>query len=115
MPHSGKKITPSPVVGGRASSSRGASWTKYGGAAGADEHTGVPTEISVVIDDITVVQTSDPQSKYDERPSSAVLVPADDTARPVQVKRSPEWVSDRTVEDRTYRRHDELTTVVVEG
>jgi hypothetical protein len=110
MPHSGKKFTSSPGAG-RSSSSRGASWSKYGSADAADVHEGIPSEITVVVDEITVVQSPDTQSKYDDRPSSAP--PLVEVAPVAAVKRKSEWVSTRSIDGRTYRRRDELITVIL--
>jgi hypothetical protein len=111
MPHSGKKYTSSPVAG-RSSSSRGASWSKYGGAETADVHEGIPTEITIEFDGITVVESSEASSKYEDRPSSAPLPPRAETAPVVEVKRTSEWVSTRSIDGRMYRRRDELITVI---
>lgn len=111
MPHTGKKYTASPVAG-RSSSSRGASWSKYGAAEVADGHEGIPTEIAVVVDEIEVVQLHDATSKYEDRPSSAPLAPGVETESAAATVRRSEWVSARTIDGRTYRRRDELVTVV---
>lgn len=111
MPHSGKKFTSSPVAG-RSSSSRGAAWSKYGGAE-VDAHEGIPTDIVVAIDGIAIVQSEDPSKKYEDRPSSAPLSALVETPRVVAVKRKSEWATTRSIDGRTYRRRDELITKIV--
>ena len=119
MPRPDKDINPG-QLDGPVSPSRSHSWSKYGG----DGHRGAPSaleetvdEIALTVDDITVVvQGDDSVSKYSQRGASAYGSGLPDDAvdqRPVV--RVTEWVTDRQVTDRTYRRSDELITIEVRG
>jgi hypothetical protein len=95
--------------------SRGSSWTKYGSTETTTAHDGIATEITVDLTDgaEAAVQAGRVPSKYAERSFTAPLPPLpDDEVNPVQPERvtTTEWTSVRSVDGRTYRRHDELVT-----
>ncbi|VAV91705.1 hypothetical protein MNBD_ACTINO01-2254, partial [hydrothermal vent metagenome] len=97
--------------------SRGRSWSKYGRIETVDAHDGDTTEVIVDLSG-DVVQDVEPTvtpSKYAERSFGAQLPPVpeddDDDQEPVFVT---EWVSQRSIDGRTYRRHDELVTSIVQ-
>ncbi len=126
MPRPDKDINPGRLDGPIAPS-RAESWTKYGGPETAGGHRGAPSDldhdvvdpdvVEVTIDDITVTQHPDePQSKYMTRSTSAHGIGAPEVetkAKPTLIAR--EWVVDRIVEGRTYRRTDKLIIVELDG
>ncbi len=114
MPRPDKRIAPG-GLDGVATPSRGRSWTKYGGIETVDGRAGIPTEITVDLTD-QAAEADLPTmvvSKYAERASAAPLppIPAEemdlDPAEPT-IDIVGEWTSVRTIDGRTYRRHDEL-------
>jgi len=119
MPRPDKDIKPG-QLDGPVSPSRSHSWSKYEG----DGHRGAPSaledtvdEIALTVDDITVVvQSDDPASKYSRRGAAAYGAGLPDNAvdQP-SVVLVTEWVTDRQVTDRVYRRSDKLITVEVRG
>ena len=121
VPRPDKKITPGGLHS--ASSSRGQSWTKYGSIETADLHEGVPSEITVdLTDDPGDTARSADSSKYVERSFAAPLPPLPDDEQDQQGEDvsagmvvETEWSSVRVIEDRTYRRHDELVSRTVEA
>ncbi|GMR02813.1 MAG: hypothetical protein BMS9Abin20_1164 [Acidimicrobiia bacterium] len=119
MPRPDKIYKPSPRRE-QSTPSRGTSWSKYGSIETADHHDGIPTEITVVLESTTDVETEEmpgrPEtSENGTRPSSASLppIPGDLHAAPrlSGTVKTPEWVSERTIDGRTYRRRDELITI----
>jgi hypothetical protein len=121
MPRPDKEINPG-RLDGPVSPSRSHSWSKYGVNGGS--HRGAPSaledtddEIALTVDDITVVvHSDDAPSKYSQRGAAAygAGLPDNDVA-PSPVVLVTEWVTNRQVTDRTYRRSDELITVEVRG
>ncbi len=118
MSRADKKITPG-RLDGPATPSRGRSWSKYGRIETVDAHDGDTTEVIVDISgnvdqDVESTVTS---SKYAERSFGAQLPPLpeddDDDQEPEPVFVT-EWVSQRSIDGRTYRRHDELVTSIVQ-
>jgi len=120
MPRPDKQINPVRVDDSD-SSSRSRVWTKYGGAETVEGHSGAPSSaesvvVEVTVDDITVTDYPDASdSKYTTRGTSAhgFGVPDEFTAKRVELV--TEWVIDRTIEGRTYRRTDSLVTGQLEG
>ena len=122
MPRPDKKIEPGRLDGSIAPS-RSHSWSKYGDDS-AGGHRGAPStledtvdEISVTVDDITVVEHSDEVApKYSQRgaPAYGAGLPDNVVAAPPVVVVT-EWVTDRQVTDRTYRRSDKLITMEISG
>lgn len=112
MPRPDKEINPG-QLDESVSAPRTHSWTKYGGAETAEGHRGTPTTVEVTVDDLTVTEVpDDAESKYTTRGTAAhgVGLPEETLAKNrVEVVR--EWVIDRTVEGRTYRRTDKLVQV----
>ncbi len=116
MPRPDKEINPG-RLDGPISPARSSAWTKYGEVERADSRVETPDTIEIVVDDITVTQSSDDlDSKYTTRGSSAhgIGLPEETLKKP-RVEYVREWVIDRTVEDRTYRRVDKLVMVELEG
>jgi len=115
MPRPDKKINPGRLDGPIASA-RSNSWSKYGEIETAESRSESTSVIEVVVDDITVTQTSDEHdSKFTTRGTSAhgVGLPEEVLKKP-RVEHVREWVIDRTVEARTYRRVDTLVMVELE-
>ncbi|MCL1597682.1 MAG: hypothetical protein M3094_00750 [Actinomycetia bacterium] len=119
MSRADKKITPG-RLDGPVTPSRGRSWSKYGRIETVEALDGDTTEVIVDLSG-NVDQdggSTDESSKYAERSFGAQLppLPEDDD----DVGGGPEpllvtgWVSERSIDGRTYRRHDELVTSVVE-
>jgi hypothetical protein len=116
MPRPDKEINPG-RLDGPISPARSSAWTKYGEAETADSRVESPNTIEIVVDDITVTQSSDElDSKYTTRGTSAhgIGLPEEMLKKP-RVEYVREWVIDRTVEGRTYRRVDKLVMVELEG
>ena len=111
MPRPDKPINSGGRLDDPASSSRAVKWTKHGGIESSEGFRGTPSTVEITVDDITVV---DPPptvevSKWEQRGTSA-HIPAEAPAAP-RPDPVTEWVVVRTIEDRTYRRTDELTVV----
>jgi len=116
MPRPDKQINPGrlhdPVSSGRSQV-----WTKYGGRETVDGHRGTPSStesvvVEVTVDDITVTDyPEESDSKYATRGTAAqgIGVPDDPKTKPVEFV--DEWVVDRIIEGRTYRRTDTLVSV----
>jgi hypothetical protein len=112
MPRPDKDINPG-RLDGPVSPSRSQSWTKYGGPETAGGHRGVPSTVEVTVDDITVTEHPDElQSKYTTRGTAAhgIGLP-EEVLKKNRVEYVREWVVDRTVEGRIYRRADRLVMV----
>ena len=118
MSRADKKITPG-RLDGPATPSRGRSWSKHGRIETIDTHDGDTAEVIV---DLSVnvdqdVESAVTSSKYAERSFGAQLLPlpedddGDQEPEPVFVT---EWVSERSIDGRTYRRHDELVTSIAQ-
>ncbi|MGI9585705.1 MAG: hypothetical protein ACR2N7_08970 [Acidimicrobiia bacterium] len=112
MPRPDKPISPG-RLDSEAPSSRSHRWSKRGGPETADAHRGAPSTLDVVVDDITVTVTDEPESasKYSHRASSAHIPEPDITPEPTEPIH--EWVSDRVIVGRIYRRTDALVEVKV--
>jgi hypothetical protein len=112
MPRPDKPITPG-RLDGDASSSRAHRWSKHGGPETADVDRAAPSTLDVVVDDITVSTSdqSDDESKYAQRASSAHV--PDLEVVPDHVEPMYEWVVDRAIEGRIYRRTDALIDIKV--
>ena len=116
MPRPDKKIN-SGRIDGPVSPARSSAWTKYGEAETVGDRVESPSTFEIVVDDITVTQSSDElDSKYTTRGTSAhgVGLPHEMLKTP-RVEYVREWVIDRTVEGRTYRRVDKLVMVELES
>lgn len=122
MPRPDKDIKPG-RLDGPVSPSRSHSWSKYGGD-GVGGHRGAPSaledtvdEIAVTVDDITVVEHGDESvSKYSQRGAAAYGAGLpDNEVAPPPVILVTEWVTDRQITDRTYRRSDKLVTMEISG
>lgn len=116
MPRPDKKIN-SGRLDGQVSPARTSAWTKYGEAETVEGRVESPSTFEIVVDDITVTQSLDElDSKYTTRGTAAhgVGLPEETLKKP-RVEFVREWVIDRTVEDRTYRRVDKLVMVELEG
>ena len=112
MPRPDKEINPG-RLDGPVSSSRSQSWTKYGGQETVGGHQGAPSNVEIVVDDITVIEhPGDEQSKYTTRGTAAhgIGLPEEELKKN-RVEFVREWVIDRTVEGRIYRRADKLVMV----
>lgn len=112
MPRPDKEINPG-RLDGPVSPSRAQSWTKYGGPETAGGHRGAPSTVEVTVDDITVTELPDePESKYTTRGTAAhgIGLP-EDVLKKGRVEFVREWIIDRTVEGRIYRRADNLVMV----
>ncbi|MEN8041571.1 MAG: hypothetical protein ABFR95_08720 [Actinomycetota bacterium] len=118
MPRPSKKISQGRLED-QADSPRTQSWTKYGGPETADGHRGSSNTVEVSADDITVVYSEeDSASKYMMRGMSAYA--ADSDSEPAEASELVpefvrEWVIDRSVEGRIYRRTDRLILVELDG
>lgn len=121
MPRPDKEISPG-RLDGPTSSSRSSSWTKYGGPETVEGHRGVPSSVEpileITVDDITVTDRPEmPDSKYTTRGTAAYGAGLADEdllpKKPAEVVR--EWVVDRVVEGREYRRTDLLVTVQLDA
>ncbi len=117
MSRADKKITPGRLDGPTAPS-RGRSWSKYGRIETVDAPDRGTTEVIVDLSGNVGVdgEPTAVSSKYVERSFGAQLPPLpededDGEAEPAVVT---EWVSQRSIDGRTYQRHDELVTSVVE-
>lgn len=115
MPRPDKPINSRPSLDGPVTSSRPTRWTKHGGPETVDGFRGAPSSVEVTVDDLTVI-TSDPAqveqpSKWEQRGTSAHIAEPEDTVSPGSTQRRREWVSDRRIDGRTYRRTDALVIV----
>jgi hypothetical protein len=112
MPRPDKEINPGRLDGPESRPSR-ESWTKYGGPETADAHRGSSGTVEVTVDDITVTERPDDSgSKYTTRGTAAHGVGlSEEVLKKDRVEFVREWVIDRTVEGRTYRRTDKLIMV----
>ncbi len=115
MSRADKKITPG-RLDGPATPSRGRSWTKYGGIESVDGRDGAPTEVVVDLSDAGKpdAHSTAVTSKYMERSFGAQLPPLPDADDEPEVVITTEWVMERSIDGRTYRRHDELVTTTVQ-
>lgn len=112
MPRPDKPITPG-RLDGDVPSSRAHRWSKHGGPETVEGPRGTPSAIDIVVDDITVSipEQTEAETKYAHRPTSAHL-----PEREVVPKRTEpiyEWVVDRSIHDRIYRRADALIDIKV--
>ena len=116
MPRPDKEINPG-RLDGPISASRRYSWTKYGEAETADSSLDPADTVEITVDDITVTQSSNElSSKYVTRGTAAhgTGMPEPEFKRPAS-EYVKEWVVDRTVEGRTYRRVDRQIMVELKG
>ena len=116
MPRPDKEINPG-RLDGPISPARSYSWTKYGETETVESRLDSPDTVEVAVDDITVTQSSgEPASKYMARGTSAhgIGLP-EETPNTSRTEYAREWVIDRTVEGRTYRRVDKLVMVELDG
>jgi hypothetical protein len=112
MPRPDKEINPG-RLDGPISPSRSQSWTKYSGAETVEGNRGASNAVEITVDDITVTEVPDERdSKYETRGTSAhgIGLP-EDKLKASRIEYVKEWVVDRTVEDRIYRRSDKLIMV----
>ncbi len=116
MPRPDKEINPG-RLDGPMPTSRSHSWTKYGEIETVDSRVDSPDTIEIIVDDITVPQSSDElDSKYATRGTAAhgIGLP-DEYPRAPGIEYVKEWVVDRVVEGRTYRRVDRQIMVELKG
>ncbi len=127
MPRPDKQINSRGPLYAPVSSSRAVVWKKHAGPETAEVSDEPSPAMEITIDDLTVSTVStqaapppDGTSKWVTRATSAQLPRADDVADSVAMgsgtRREPqptrtEWVVTRSIEGRTYRRSDALTTV----
>lgn len=132
MPRPDKQINSSGPLYAPVSSARPVVWKKRAGPETVDVSDGPSGSIEITIDDLTVSIPSalvreaalspeaalslEEGSKWAQRPTSAQLPLATEADVGSGVRREPpptrtEWVVTRTVEGRSYRRTDVLTTV----
>jgi hypothetical protein len=109
MPRPDKEINPA-GLDGPVSSSRSQSWTKHGGPETVGGHRGAPGNVEVTVDDVTVTEhPDDVQSKYTTRGTAAHGIGLSEEAlKKDRVEFVREWIIDRTIEGRIYRRADKL-------
>ena len=120
MPRPNKPINNRGPLDAPASSSRAATWTKHGGPETAGNVRGAPSAIEatetveLVVEDITIIESAsvdDQLSKWDRR-GTAAHIPNDDAVIGLPPRAThKEWVVERSVEGRTYRRTDALIDV----
>lgn len=116
MPRPDKRIVPGPDVGAPTGGARSYRWTKYDGPETADNVRSTPSTLEVTVDDITVVtSTTEEISKFDARGTAAHVIPIEE-AEPVKrvTELRKEWVTERSIDGRTYRRTDASMLVEVE-
>ena len=114
MPRPDKQINSRGPLDAPTSSSRAETWTKHGGPETAEGFRGAPTSIEMTVDDLTVVDDREmvdtAPSKWEQR-GTAAHMPMPESA-PADVRRIiTEWVVQREIDGRTYRRTDALTVV----
>jgi hypothetical protein len=116
MPRPDKRIVPGPDVGAPSGGVRSYRWTKYDGPETADNARVTPTTLEISVDDVTVVTDveTDDISKWDQRGTAAHVIEIEE-AEPVQriTEYRKEWIIDRSIDGRTYRRSDVMTMVEV--
>jgi hypothetical protein len=112
MPRPDKPITPG-RLDSEAPSSRAHRWSKHGGPETVEGQRGAPSAVDIVVDDITVSVSDQPEadSKYAQRASSAHV--PDLEVAPKRAEPIHEWVVDRSIDGRAYRRTDALIDIKV--
>lgn len=125
MPRPDKQISNRGPLDGPVSASRPVVWKKYAGPETIEASDDGFAPVDITVDDITVVTRSAPPespappeeiSKWTARATAAQL-PLAAVSEDVVIQPSTrpttrtEWVVTRSVEGRTYRRTDVLTTV----